>query len=159
MFKCVLFSSSMQTRSFDRLLDIFQCSNPFFRFYESNLSGSFQKTLLKLSESSPQDLRKQADFSWKPSESKLTFVESSPKAGWLSLSALKKQDDFRWELYESRMTFVENSTKAGWLLLRALQKQDDFRWVLYKNRMTFIECSTKAGWLAFSALQKQEDFR
>ena len=39
---------------------------------------------------------------------RMTFIESSTKAGWLPLSALWKQDDFRWELYESRTTFVES---------------------------------------------------
>ena len=45
----------------------------------------------------------------------MTFVESSTKAGWLSLS-----------LYESRLTFVESFTKAGWHALGVLRKQDDF---------------------------------
>ena len=55
-------------------------------------------------------------------ESRMTSVECSTKAGWLSLSALRKQDGCRWVLYESRMAFVECSTKAGWLSFRALQK-------------------------------------
>ena len=57
----------------------------------------------------------------------MAFVESSMKAGWLSLKTLEKQDGFRGKLYESRMAFVESSTKAGWLSLKALRKQDGFR--------------------------------
>ena len=84
----------------------------------------------------------------------MAFVESSTKAGWLSLKALQNQDGFRWKLYESRMVFVERSTKAGWLSLKAQWKQDGFCWKLYKSRMTFVESSTKAGWLSFKALWK-----
>ena len=46
----------------------------------------------------------------------MTFVESSMKAGCLSLKTL-----------QSRMTFVESSIKAGWLSLKAVRKQDGFR--------------------------------
>ena len=93
---------------------------------------------------------------WKLYESRMSFGESSMKAGWLSLKALRKedQDDFRWVLYESRMTCAECSTKAGWLLLNALRKQGDLCWVSYESRMTCAECSMKAGWLSFRALQK-----
>ena len=89
----------------------------------------------------------------------MTFIESSTKAGWLSLSAPQKQDDFHWVLYESRMIYVESSTKAGWFSLRALRKQDDFCWELYECRMTFVESSKEAGWHSLRALQKQVDFR
>ena len=70
-------------------------------------------------------------FCWKLDESKMAFVETSTKAGWLSLKALWKQDGFCWKLYESRMTFVESSTKAGWLSLKAPRK-------LYKSSTTSI---------------------
>ena len=72
-------------------------------------------------------------------KSMMTFIESAPKAGLLSLKALRKQDDFNWKLYESRMTFVESTTKA-------LQKPDDFCWKLCESRirMTFVESSNKA---------------
>ena len=58
--------------------------------------------------SDPQlkSLQKQDGFHWKLYESRMAFVESSTKAGWLSLKALRKQDGFRW-------------------------KQDGFRWKLY----------------------------
>ena len=89
-------------------------------------------------------------------KNRMTFVESSPKAGWLSLKVLWKQDDFRWKLYESKMTFVESSTKAGsgWLSLKAPRK-------VYKSRMTFVESFTKvgSGRLLLKALRKQDDFR
>ena len=88
----------------------------------------------------------------------MTFIESSPKAGWLSLRALRKRDAFPQELYESRMIFVESSTKAGWLSLRTLRKQDDFCWELFECRMTFVESSEEAGWHSLRALQKQLDF-
>ena len=103
-------------------------------------------------------LKKQDDFRWKLSESRMTFVESSMKTGWLPMKAPRKQDDFRWELYKSRirMTFVESSPKAGWLSLKALWKQDDFRWKLHESKMTFVESSTKAGsgWLSLKAPRK-----
>ena len=54
----------------------------------------------------------------------MTFVESSPNVGWLSLKTLRMSDDFRWNLSECRMTFVESSTKA-------LQNQDYLCWKLY----------------------------
>ena len=92
-------------------------------------------------------------------ESRMTSVECSTKAGWLSLSALRKQDGCRWVPYESRMAVVECSTKAGWLSLSALRKQDGFRWVPYESRMAVVECPTKAGWLSLSALRKQDGFR
>ena len=52
------------------------------------LSESSLKTLWKLYESSTKAiwkraLWKQADFCWKPFKSKLTFVENTPKVGWL----------------------------------------------------------------------------
>ena len=83
----------------------FRCLNMYFFLSENSLKAASPKALHE------------------SSESRLTFVESSPKAGWLSLNALqkaewfslsvlRKQDDFRWELYESRMTFVKSSTKA-----------------------------------------------
>ena len=60
---------------------------------ESGLSKSSPKegstkALWKLYKSSPKAgspkvFRKQADFCWKPFKSKLTFVENTPKAGWL----------------------------------------------------------------------------
>ena len=61
----------------------------------------------------------------------MSFIESSTKAGCLSLNALWKQDGFRWKLYENRirMSFTESSTKTGsvCLSLNALRKQDDLR--------------------------------
>ena len=86
----------------------------------------------------------------------MAFVESSTKAGWLSLKALRKQDGFRWKLYESRLAFVESSTKAGWLSLKGPQKQDCFHWKLYKSKMAFVESSTKTGWPSLKALWKQD---
>ena len=44
----------------------------------------------------PFRLWKQADFCWKPFKSKLTFVECSSKAGWLSLKA-------QWEPSKKRV--------------------------------------------------------
>ena len=35
------------------------------------------------------------------STSRISFVKSSTKAGWLVLKALQKQDDFCWKLYKS----------------------------------------------------------
>ena len=84
----------------------------------------------------------------------MAFVESSTKAGWLSLKALRKQDDFCWMIYKSRMAFVESSTKAGWFSLKGLQKQDGFRWKLYESKIAFIESSSNAGWLSLKALWK-----
>ena len=55
-------------------------------------------------------------------KSRMTFVESSPKTGWLSLKALRKKYYFCWKLYGSRMTFIESSPKAGWLSSKALWK-------------------------------------
>ena len=54
------------------------------KLYESST-----KALPKLHESSTKALRKRAlqkqtDFCWKPFKSKLTFVENTPKEGWLS---------------------------------------------------------------------------
>ena len=115
-------------------------------------------------------LRNQNDFCSKLCDSRITFVESSSKAGWLSLKAFQKQDQyvFCWELHKNRMAFVESSTKAELLLLKALRKQDGFRWKLYESmitfveegRMTFVESSTKTVWLLLKALRKQdqEDF-
>ena len=88
-------------------------------------------------------------------ESRITFVDSSRKVGWLSLKALRKQDGFCWKLYESRRAFVESSTKEGLLSLKALWKKDSFRWKLYESRMAFVESSTKEGLLLLKALRKQ----
>ena len=68
---------------------------------------------------SKQDFVLQKQSVRKLSKSRMVFVESSTKAGWLSQKALRKQDDFCW-------------------------KQNDFRWKLYKIRMSFVESSTKA---------------
>ena len=46
-------------------------------------------------------------------KSKMAFVESSTKTGWLLLKALRKQDGFRWKLYESKMAFVESWKQDG----------------------------------------------
>ena len=91
-------------------------------------------------------LWKQDVFRWELYKSRMSFGESSMKAGWLTLSAL---------LYESRITLVECSTKAGWLSLSALRKQDDFRWVLKESRMTFVGCSTNA----FKKRRKSQQYR
>ena len=45
---------------------------------------SSTKALRKLSQNSLKNLWNQSEFCWKPFKSKLTFVESTPKAGWLS---------------------------------------------------------------------------
>ena len=88
---------------------------------------------------------------WELYKSRMSFSESSRKAGYLSLRALGKQDLFWCKPYKSRMSFVENSTIAGCLLVKALWKQDDFCWEFYESRirMTFVESSSKAGsgWL------------
>ena len=68
----------------------------------------------------------------------MTFIESFPKARWLSLEAKRKPDGLQGRLHQCRMTFIGCSTRAGlkWLSLKVLQKQDDFRWKLNKRRMT-----------------------
>ena len=75
---------------------------------------------------------------WKLYESRMTFIESFPKARWLSLEAKRKTDGLQGRLHQCRMTFIGCSTRAGlkWLSLKVLQKQDDFRWKLNKRRMT-----------------------
>ena len=108
---------------------------------------------------SPRAFRKQDHFRWKLYENKMAFIESSTKAGWLSLKALWKQEGFRWKLYEWRMAFFESSTKEGWLSLKALRKQDGFRWEVYESRMAFVESSRKAGWLSLKAQRKKDGFR
>ena len=86
---------------------------------------------------------------WLSSLSSLSIVESSMKAGWLSLKALRKQDqdDFRWELYESRMTFIEGSTKAGWFSFNALWKP--FKKRVNHDNTKFCDKIAYAGGLSF----------
>ena len=57
---------------------------------ESRLSKSSLKTLKKLSQSSQKALSKLSQALGKLSKSRLTFVESSSKAGWILMKALKK---------------------------------------------------------------------
>ena len=78
---------------------------------------------------------------WKLSESRLTFVESSPKALQM--------------LSESRLTFVETPSKADWLsecspkagALKALQKLSESRLTFVEsplwNKLTFVESPQK----------------
>ena len=69
-----------------------------------------------------QTLLKTLTFHSKLYESRMAFVESSSKTGWLWLKALRKQNGFRWKLFENGMVWL----KAQW-------KQDDFRWKLSEN--------------------------
>ena len=101
----------------------------------TNLLKNFKLTISTVAENivRKQVLRKQS--LQELFESRITFVESSPKPGDL----------------------VKSSTKAGWLLLKDLQKQNGFRWKLYESKIAFVESSKKEGWLSLKALQKQDN--
>ena len=88
----------------------------------TNLLKNFKLTISTVAENIVRKQVLQKQSLPELNKSRITFVESSTKAGWLSLKALRKQDGFRWKLYESKIAFIESSSNAGWLSLKALWK-------------------------------------
>ena len=161
MFKYVICSSSMQTLSFDHLLDvlictsIFQCSTPicfvvFFYIRRQALQSSL-KTQQKLSGISlEQALWKLSKTLQKHSESRIS--KSSLKIIWTPGSPIALQK-FSKNSPKALQKLFKSSLKTPWKQAlqklsesspKVLQKQADFCWKPSKSRMTFVESSMKA---------------